>query len=207
VTVPDDVFSCCCDWGFGIVQGQGIIYEIFAYGGKNTIGATSLATNVGYSITGDSWATRTNKSVAATSPASASLGGEAYSQGGFTGAGTNAHNESYNPGSNAWTTKTSLTFARNRSELMEISDFGVLAGGRDAGATSLRDTEEYDPSGDSWSTKADTPRRDLTRRQGISSVVLAARPLPTRTNTTGVGMRGQARPVCQRLQKNQVLAN
>jgi hypothetical protein len=157
VTVPDDVFSCCCDWGFGIVQGQGIIYEIFAYGGKNTIGATSLATNVGYSITGDSWAVRTNKGTSAVSLTSAAIDGDAYSQGGFTGASINAHNESYNPGSNSWTTKTSLTFARQEPSLMEISDFGILTGGQDSSGAYMLDVEEYDPSGNSWSAKADMP--------------------------------------------------
>lgn len=148
MTVPEDVFSCCCDWGFEWIQQPVPVEDIFAFDGQHTDG---------YDISDDAWAVKDDKTFLLFREAGAAVLGLAYSFGGSSVTNViSAVTEEFNRLADLWTTKTSMSVARHYVRAMTVNDLAYVAGGEAAG-TSLTDNEEYDSSGNSWATRTSMP--------------------------------------------------
>ena len=110
----------------------------------------------------DTWTQKT-----AMTPARFRLGaatapnGKIYAIGGTvnTNGGTVvARNQEYDPGTDSWTIKTPMTFAREVPGITTAQNGKIYAiGGRNASGTAIRRNEEYDPIANAWTEKALMP--------------------------------------------------
>jgi len=106
------------------------------------------------------WSSKAPLPIPRTDLALASLGGNLYAIGGYSGS-TLARLDQYAPDANTWTQKASLLSARREFAAGVMNDKIYVACGMawtDPNAvTYVMTTEEYDPVADRWSARAQCP--------------------------------------------------
>jgi hypothetical protein len=81
-----------------------------------------------------------------------------YAIGGISGTNAKlARNEAYDPSSDTWTAKASMSTARSDLCAFVVSGIGYAVGGLDAANNTLAVNEAYNPITNTWSTKAPKP--------------------------------------------------
>ena len=106
-----------------------------------------------------SWTGRTSLPSARLTPAIGTANGLVYVMGGLNSAGTGLSSvATYNPGTNAWTTKASMPAARQGGNgAVAIGSTMYVAGGFDAARALTRTLYAYNVSTNTWSTRASMP--------------------------------------------------
>ncbi len=143
-------------------SGEAVNGKIYVAGGYN--GSSPDAMNYEYDAAADTWTTKAGMPYVRYGHTAAAVDGKVYILGG-TGdsAGGWADNLStmyaYDPGTDAWTEKTSLPAGRYGSAAAAAGGKLYAIGGHDGGdpAAYLATNEEYDPSADAWTAKASMP--------------------------------------------------
>jgi N-acetylneuraminic acid mutarotase len=141
-----------------------IIYVIG--GGNNPV----YNTNYAYNPATDSWSSKAPLPTPRSLAASAVVNNIIYVIGGFAWSGMNeifvTANEAYNPATDTWTTKTSMTSARINCTASPVNNIIYVIGGFNGSILSIN--EAYDPVANSWSTKTSMPTARYTQ---VSAVI------------------------------------
>jgi alpha-tubulin suppressor-like RCC1 family protein/chitodextrinase len=87
---------------------------------------------------------------------STQLNGKIYLIGGYAGSSRSAINEEYDPLTDTWTIKTSMSTIRYALGVANVNGKIYAIGGYD-GSNYLATVEEYDPNTDTWITKTNMP--------------------------------------------------
>lgn len=125
--------------------------------GGGSLTAT-LAENISYVQSSDTFTTKTAMSAARMYGYGVGIDSYAYHMAGYNSSFTKTRTAyQYSPSGNSWATKTDMpTPARTEGAAAATGGKGYVFGGAD-GAAAIADNDEYDPSGDSWASKTDMP--------------------------------------------------
>lgn len=113
-----------------------------------------------FSTSADTWVLKKDMPTARTFlyPAAAVVDGKVYVIGGYTSSWTGI-NEEYDPVTNTWATKESMTTARGQMAVCVVDGKIYCIGGEGSGAR--QKNEVYDPVANSWAPKADIPTNTI----------------------------------------------
>lgn len=161
--------------GATVLSGKG-----YAVAGTSSAGERS--DNDEYTPAGDAWASRANLPAPRTIFVSAvAASGMVYCFGGFHQAGgpngylDYTQNDGYDPGSDAWLSKSDMPIPSRRSGSSAAvagkvySWCGFDGDTTQFGGTKIRDNDEYDPGGDAWASRTDAPLPARYKIQGGGS--------------------------------------
>lgn len=89
--------------------------------------------------------------------ASAVVGDKLYSSGGYSGSSHLSSMEHYDPSTNSWTSRASLSAANHLHSLTESGGYLYAIGGLSGGSTVYSTVERYNPATNSWSAMTSLP--------------------------------------------------
>jgi N-acetylneuraminic acid mutarotase len=152
--------------GVAVAALNGLVY---AAGGTDTSGSVKYNLVEVYDPGNDKWATGPSLLTCRQGAAAVSAGGKLYVIGGWAGpvgggqcqngtaSGTQAANEVFDPGMNAWTSKKAMGTPRYGAGASLLNGRIVIAGGTNDTASALPSAESYDPMTDNWTKEPDMP--------------------------------------------------
>ena len=146
--------------------------KIYAIGGRNAGGF--LSTNQEYDPSTDSWTTKASMPTAREDLAAAAVNGKIYAIGGYNDefigdiADFLRNNEEYDPETDSWTTKASMSTRRKGLAAAVVNGKIYAIGGYNIASGHLSTNEEYNPSTNSWTTKTSMP----TARQYLAAAAM-----------------------------------
>jgi len=151
--------SARCGAGVAVVNNK-----IYVIGGHPGYGHTNV--NQEYDPATNSWATKTPMPTSRAYLGATVIDNKIYAVGGISGPIPGWYNvstnEEYDPATNTWTSKTSMSTSRHQVSVTAVNGKIYVIGGWTGSLGSvLNINEEYDPNDDSWTTVTPMPTARL----------------------------------------------